>query len=60
MSRAPGKEDANAQKGASMSVVTIAEAWPAADRPFTVTELDRMPAGGARIRMAPPAAARVR
>ena len=43
-----------------MGVVTIAEAWPAADRPFTVTELDRMPAGGARIRMAPPAAARVR
>jgi hypothetical protein len=26
-----------------MSVVTIAEAWPAAGRPFTVTELDRMP-----------------
>jgi len=27
-----------------MSVVTIAEAWPAAGRPFTVAELDRMPA----------------
>ena len=25
-----------------MSVVTIAEAWPAAGRPFTVAELDRM------------------
>jgi len=42
-----------------MRVVTIAEAWPAADRPFTVTELDRMPAGGARTRIASPAAARV-
>jgi hypothetical protein len=30
-----------------MSVVTIAEAWPA-DRPFTVTELDRMPDDGRR------------
>jgi hypothetical protein len=28
-----------------MSVVTIAEAWPAAGRPFTVAELDRMPVG---------------
>jgi hypothetical protein len=27
-----------------MSVVTIAEAWPAAGRPFTVVELDRMSA----------------
>ena len=26
-----------------MSVVTIAEGWPAAGRPFTVAELDRMP-----------------
>jgi hypothetical protein len=26
-----------------MRVVTIAEAWPAAGRPFIVAELDRMP-----------------
>jgi hypothetical protein len=31
-----------------MSVVTIAEAWPAAGRPFTVAELDRMPDDGRR------------
>ena len=29
-----------------MSVVTIAEAWTAAGRPFTVAELDRMPGDG--------------
>jgi hypothetical protein len=26
-----------------MSVVTIAEAWPAAGHPFTVADLDRIP-----------------
>ena len=26
-----------------MSVVTIAEAWPAVGRPFTVADLDRIP-----------------
>jgi hypothetical protein len=31
-----------------MSVVTIAEAWPMAGRPFTVAELDRMPDDGCR------------
>jgi hypothetical protein len=31
-----------------MSVVTIAQAWPAVGRPFTVVELDRMPADGRR------------
>ena len=30
-----------------MSVVTIAEAWPAAGRPFTVAELDQI--GGAKF-----------
>ncbi len=34
-----------------MSVVTIAEAWPAAGRPFTVAELDRMPDDGRRYEM---------
>jgi hypothetical protein len=34
-----------------MSVVTIAEAWPAAGRPFTVAELDRMPDGGRRYEL---------
>jgi Uma2 family endonuclease len=34
-----------------MSVVTIAEAWPAAGRPFTVAELDRMPADGRRYEL---------
>ena len=29
-----------------MSVVTIAEAWTRAGRPFTVAELDRMPEDG--------------
>ena len=36
-----------------MSVVTIAEAWPAAGRPFTVAELDRMPDDGRRYELLP-------
>ena len=34
-----------------MSVVTIAEAWPASGRPFTVAELDRMPDDGRRYEL---------
>jgi Uma2 family endonuclease len=34
-----------------MSVVTIAEAWPAAGRPFTVADLDRMPDDGRRYEL---------
>jgi Uma2 family endonuclease len=34
-----------------MSVVTIAEAWPAAGQPFTVAELDRMPDDGRRYEL---------
>jgi Uma2 family endonuclease len=34
-----------------MSLVTIAEAWPAAGRPFTVAELDRMPDDGRRYEL---------
>jgi len=34
-----------------MSVVTIAEAWPAAGRPFIVAELDRMPDDGRRYEL---------
>ena len=34
-----------------MSVVTIAEAWPAAGRPFTVAELGRMPDDGRRYEL---------
>jgi Uma2 family endonuclease len=34
-----------------MSVVTIAEAWPAEGRPFTVAELDRMPDDGRRYEL---------
>jgi hypothetical protein len=34
-----------------MSVVTIAEAWPAAGRPFTVAELDRIPHDGRRYEL---------
>jgi Uma2 family endonuclease len=34
-----------------MSVVTIAEAWPAAGRPFTVAELDRIPDDGRRYEL---------
>jgi len=34
-----------------MSVVTIAEAWPAAGRPFTVAELDLMPDDGRRYEL---------
>ena len=33
--------------GGSMGVMTIAEAWPATARPFTVADLDRMPDDGA-------------
>ena len=31
--------------------MTIAEAWPAAGRPFTVAELDRMPDDGRRYEL---------
>jgi Uma2 family endonuclease len=34
-----------------MSVVNIAAAWPAAGRPFTVAELDRMPDDGRRYEL---------
>jgi len=34
-----------------MSIVTIAEAWPAAGRPFTVADLDRMPDDGRRYEL---------
>jgi len=34
-----------------MSVVTIAEAWPAAGRPFTVAELDQIPDDGRRYEL---------
>ena len=34
-----------------MSVVTIAQAWPAAGRPFTVAELDQMPDDGRRYEL---------
>jgi Uma2 family endonuclease len=34
-----------------MSVVSIAEAWPATGRPFTVAELDRMPDDGRRYEL---------
>ena len=34
-----------------MSVVTIAEAWPAAGRPFTVAYLDRIPDDGRRYEL---------
>jgi Uma2 family endonuclease len=34
-----------------MSLVTIAEAWPAAGHPFTVAELDRMPDDGRRYEL---------
>jgi Uma2 family endonuclease len=34
-----------------MSDVTIAQAWPAAGRPFTVAELDRMPDDGRRYEL---------
>jgi Uma2 family endonuclease len=34
-----------------MSVVTISQAWPAAGRPFTVAELDRMPDDGRRYEL---------
>ncbi len=34
-----------------MSAVSIAEAWPAAGRPFTVAELDRMPDDGRRYEL---------
>jgi Uma2 family endonuclease len=35
----------------SMSVVSIAEAWPAPGKPFTVAELDRMPDDGHRYEL---------
>ena len=34
-----------------MSIVTISQAWPAAGRPFTVAELDRMPDDGRRYEL---------
>jgi Uma2 family endonuclease len=34
-----------------MSAVSIAEAWPAAGKPFTVAELDRMPDDGRRYEL---------
>ena len=34
-----------------MSVVTIAEAWPAAGRPFTVADLDGIPDDGRRYEL---------
>ncbi len=34
-----------------MGIVTIAETWPAAGRPFTVAELDRMPDDGRRYEL---------
>jgi Uma2 family endonuclease len=34
-----------------MGVMAIAEAWPPAGRPFTVTELDRMPDDGRRYEL---------
>lgn len=34
-----------------MSVVSIAEAWPAVGRPFTVDDLDRMPDDGRRYEL---------
>jgi hypothetical protein len=50
MSLATGKVDAMHRRG-TMSVVTITEAWPAAGRPFTVAELDRMPDDGRRYEL---------
>jgi Uma2 family endonuclease len=34
-----------------MTAVTIGEAWPGSGRPFTVTELDRMPGDGRRYEL---------
>jgi Uma2 family endonuclease len=34
-----------------MAVMSIAEAWPAAGRPFTVEDLDRMPDDGRRYEL---------
>lgn len=34
-----------------MSVMSIAEAWPAAGRPFTAARLDRMPDDGRRYEL---------
>lgn len=34
-----------------MAVMSIAEAWPAAGRPFTVADLDRMPDDGHRYEL---------
>jgi hypothetical protein len=33
-------------EGGTMSAVSIAEAWPARGRPFTVDDLDRLPDDG--------------
>jgi Uma2 family endonuclease len=37
--------------GGRMALMSIAEAWPAAGRPFTVAELDRMPDDGRRYEL---------
>ena len=42
--------DAMHRRG-TMSVMTVPEAWPAAGRPFTVAELDRMPDDGRRYEL---------
>ena len=34
-----------------MAAMTIADAWPTSDRPFTVTDLDRMPDDGHRYEL---------
>jgi hypothetical protein len=34
-----------------MAVMSIAEAWPAAGRPFTAADLDRMPVDGHRYEL---------
>lgn len=38
-------------EGGTIRAVSIAEAWPAAGRPFTVAELDRMPEDGRRYEL---------
>src|SRR5260370_41337688 len=37
--------------GGTMSAVSIAEAWPARGRPFTVEDLDRLPDDGRRYEL---------
>jgi hypothetical protein len=39
-----------AERG-TIGVVTIAEAWPAAGRPYTVADLDRIPDDGRRYEL---------